>query len=173
MVTTRPFSKTWNNSSSLIKLKPKLQHISNFANILDWKIEHYPNLLSSIAWINLNFPICNNISKPQKFNIDYNFHRTLLTNTHRKHILFLLVLYSENFRKLQELLFEYEWNESRTQKRKSIRLLIKRWNFSSMTILKPPNSKSLVGGITNKIMLFCLYSITKKINFFSYNPKVH
>ena len=35
MVTTRPFSKIWDNGLSLIKLKPKLQHILNFANILD------------------------------------------------------------------------------------------------------------------------------------------
>ena len=39
MVTTRQFSKMWNNSSSLIKLKPKLQHILNFANILEGEIK--------------------------------------------------------------------------------------------------------------------------------------
>ena len=39
MVTTRQFSKIWNNSSSLIKLKPKLQHILNFENILEGEIK--------------------------------------------------------------------------------------------------------------------------------------
>ena len=35
MVTRRPFSNSWSNSLSLIKLKPKLQHTLNFVNILD------------------------------------------------------------------------------------------------------------------------------------------
>ena len=35
MVTTKPFSKIWNNNLSLINLKPKLQHILNFANIFE------------------------------------------------------------------------------------------------------------------------------------------
>ena len=57
---------------------------------------------------------------------------------------------------------ELEWDENRTQKRKSNRLpLIKRWDFSSMSILKPQNSISWVGSIKNKIMLvFC--NITNK-----------
>ena len=35
MLTIRPFFKIWNNSLSLIKPKPKLQHMLNFANIAD------------------------------------------------------------------------------------------------------------------------------------------
>ena len=109
-------------------------------------------LPSSIVLINLNLAICYNVSKPQKFNIDYNFHRTLLTDAHSKHILITLVIYSQNFRKLQEWFSKFEWDENRTQKKKSNWLLIK----------KTQKSVSWVGGITNEIKLFCVYDITKK-----------
>ena len=109
-------------------------------------------LLGSIVRINPNLPICCNISKPQKFNMDYNFHRTLLTDVHSKHILITLVIYSQNFRKLQEWFSKFEWDENRTQKKKSNWLLIK----------KTQKSVSWVGGITNEIKLFCVYDITKK-----------
>ena len=105
--------------------------------------------LSSIASINLNLPICYNISKTQKFTMGCNFHRTLLADAHSKYILIILVTYSQNFRKLQEWFSGFVWDENRTQKRKINSLLIKKWNFSSMSILKPQNSISLVGGITN------------------------
>ena len=59
-------------------------------------------LLSPIARINLSLPRCYNKSNRQKFNMDYNFHRTLLTDAYSKHILILLIIYSQNFRKLQE-----------------------------------------------------------------------
>ena len=86
-------------------------------------------LLSSIPWINPNLPICYNISKSPKFNMDYIFHRALLTDAHSKHILILLVMYSQNLKKFQEWFSEFEWDENRTQKRKSIRLLIKMVEF--------------------------------------------
>ena len=63
--------------------------------------------------------------------------------------------YRNNFLNLNEIRTEM-------QKRKSNRLLIKKWNFSSMSILNPQNSISWVGRITNEIMLVCLYNITKK-----------
>ena len=88
-------------------------------------------LLGSMAWINLNLPIYYNISKPQKFNIDYNFHRTLLTDAHSKHLLIILVIYSQNFRKLHEWFSEFEWDENRIQKIKSNRLLIKKCRISA------------------------------------------
>ena len=47
MVTTRPFSKIWNNSSSLIKFKPKLQRILNFANILDGEMKKLTKMAAS------------------------------------------------------------------------------------------------------------------------------
>ena len=47
MVTIRPFSKIWNNSLSLIKLKPKLQHILNFANILDGEMKRLTKMAAS------------------------------------------------------------------------------------------------------------------------------
>ena len=94
--------------------------------------------------------------------MNYNFHRTLLADAHSKHILIILVIYLQNFRKLQEWFSEFERDENKTQKRKSNRLLIKRWNFSSMSILKPQNSISWIGSIRNQIMLFCLYNMTKK-----------
>ena len=129
---------------SLIKLKPNLQHTLNFANIFDWEMVRLKKwllllninitilkskLMQLIAWINLNLPVFCNISKPQKFNRDYNYHRALLTDNHRKHILILLITYSQNFRKLQEWFSEFEWDENRPQKRKSIRLLIKQVKF--------------------------------------------
>ena len=59
-------------------------------------------LLSPIARINLSLSRCYNKSNPQKFNMDYNFHRILLTDAYSKHILILLVIYSQNFRKFQK-----------------------------------------------------------------------
>ena len=57
---------------------------------------------------------------------------------------------------------ELEWDENRIQKRKSNRLLlIKKWDFSSMSILKPQNFISWVGSIKNEVMLF-FCNITKK-----------
>ena len=47
MVTAKPFSKVWNNSLSLIKLKPNLQHILNFANISDGKIKRLKKMATS------------------------------------------------------------------------------------------------------------------------------
>ena len=83
--------------------------------------------------------------------MDYSFHsRILLADAYRKHILIILVTDSQNFRKLQE----FEGDENRTQKKKSIRLLIKRLNFSRMSILKPQNFISWVRGITNATMLW-------------------
>ena len=131
-------------------------------------------LKSSIAWINPNLPICYNISKPQKFNMDYIFHRALLTDAHSKHILILLVIYSQNLRKFHEWFSEFEWDENRTQKRKSIRLLIKMVEFQQDEHFEAIlNSISWVGGVTNEIMLFYLYNITKNMNPFSYHPKLH
>ena len=50
-------------------------------------------LMSSIAWINTDLPICYNISKPQKFYMDCNLYRTPLTDAHSKHLLIILVIY--------------------------------------------------------------------------------
>ena len=47
MVTIILFSKNWNNGSSLIKVKPKLQHILNFANILDGEIKRPRKMAAS------------------------------------------------------------------------------------------------------------------------------
>ena len=82
--------------------------------------------------------------------MDYNFHsRILLADTHSKHIIITLVTDSQNFRKLQK----FERDEDRTQNRKSNSLPKKTWNFSRIIILKPQNSISWTGVITNEIML--------------------
>ena len=47
MVTKRPFSNIWNNSSSVIKLKPKLQYILNFGNILDGEMKRLTKMAAS------------------------------------------------------------------------------------------------------------------------------
>ena len=47
MVTTRPLSKIWNDSLSLIKLKPKLKHVLNFANILDGEMKRLAEMVAS------------------------------------------------------------------------------------------------------------------------------
>ena len=49
MVTTRPFLKIWNNSLSLIKLKPKFLYILSFANILEGKMKRQTEMAASIA----------------------------------------------------------------------------------------------------------------------------
>ena len=74
-------------------------------------------------------PICCDISKPQKFNMDYYFLIILLADAHSKHILIISVMYSQNFRKLQKRFSEFEWDEIITQKRKSNRALIKKVEF--------------------------------------------
>ena len=47
MVTTKPFSKIWNNSLSLTKFKLKLPHILNFANILQGEIKRQKKMAAS------------------------------------------------------------------------------------------------------------------------------
>ena len=80
---------------------------------------------------------------------------------HSKNILTIFFIDWWNFRKLQEWFSEFEWDEDRTQNRKSNSLLIKTWNFSRMTILKPQNSASWAGSITNEIMLLYFYNVNK------------
>ena len=82
--------------------------------------------------------------------MDYNVHNEiLLGDAHSKHILIILVIHSWNFIKLEEWFSEFEWNDNRTQKIKSNRLLIKRWDFSRMNILNAKNFISWAEGITN------------------------
>ena len=97
--------------------------------------------------------------------------RILLADAHCKHNLIILVADSQNFRKLQEWFSEFEWDESRTQKRKSNRLLIKKWNFSRMSILRTQNSISWAGVITNDAVLSMGHR--KNMKSFSLHPKVH
>ena len=119
-------------------------------------------MLSSITWIDTNLPICYGIFETPKFHMDYNFYSgILLGDAHSKHILIILLIDWWNFRKLQEWFSEFEWDEDRTQNRKSNSLLIKTWNFSRMTILKPQNSASWAGSITNEIMLLYFYNVNK------------
>ena len=146
MVTTKPFSKIWNNSLSPTKLKQKLSHTFNFSEQRwrgrqKWLLPLNINitilkskLLSSRAWIDPNLPKYYKTSKNPKINMDYNFHsRILLADTHSKHIIITLVTDSQNFRKLQK----FERDEDRTQNRKSSSLPKKTWNFSRIIILKP------------------------------------
>ena len=106
-------------------------------------------LLSSIVWIDPNFPIRHNISKLPKFSMYFNFHsRILLADSHSKHILIILVTYLQNFRKL------HEFEQDETKHRRTNRLMIKIWNFGRMSILKPQNSIWRAGGITNEITLW-------------------
>ena len=112
-------------------------------------------------------PIWYNISKIPKFNMDYNFHsRILLADAHSKHILITLVIDSQNFRKLQK----FERDEDRTQNRKSNSLPKKTWNFSRMSILKPQNSISWAGGITNEIMLWNEIKVKNRSNLTPIKP---
>ena len=87
--------------------------------------------------------------------MDYNFYSGIklgdVGDVHSKYILIVLVINLWNFRELQELFSEFE--KDRTKKRKSNYLLIKTWNFSRMSILKPQNFKLWAGSITNEIML--------------------
>ena len=93
---------------------------------------------------------------------DYNFcSGILLGDAHSNYILIILLIDWWHFRKLQEWFSEFEWDEDRTQNRKSNSLLIKTWNFSRMTILKPQNSASWTGSIINEIMLLYFYNANK------------
>ena len=49
--------------------------------------------------------------------MDYNFHNTIpLADAHDKHILIILVIDSQNSRKLHKWFSEFQWYENRTQK---------------------------------------------------------
>ena len=92
--------------------------------------------------------------------MDYSFHiRIPLADAHSKHICIILVIDSQNLRKLHGWPSGSERDENITQKRKSNKPLIKRWNFSRMSILKAQNSISWTRAITNEIMLFCVQNI--------------
>ena len=69
-------------------------------------------------WFQL--PICCDISKSPKLNLITNFRsRILLAAAHSKHILTILVVDSQNFRKLHKWFYEFERDENMAQKRKS------------------------------------------------------
>ena len=99
--------------------------------------------------------------------MDYNrvHSRIPLVDAHTKHILIILVTDSQNFRKLHMNDF-LNLNEIRTERRRYNTLLIKRQNFSRMSILKPQNSISWAGGITKEILLLYLWNIKKHEIFF-------
>ena len=178
--------KIWNNSLSLVILSSNPNYHIYWTLQIFWE-ERWrgrqkwllllkinitifkTELLSSIAWIDPNLPICYGISKPPKFNTNFRC-RIILADAHSKHILIILVIDSRNFRKLQEWFSEFERDENMTQKSKSKRLLIKRWSFSRMSILIAQNSISWLGLI--QMMLFCLYNI-KNMKSVSYHPKAH
>ena len=119
-------------------------------------------LTSSIAWINLNFPICYNISKPQKL--------TWVTiSTELYQLMPIVDIFSSYWSYLHRISESYRndfmnLNEMRTDYRRGnpIGYWQRRVDFQYHEILKSQNSISWVEGITNKIMLFCLYNITKK-----------
>ena len=94
--------KIWNNSLNKVILSPNQNYhiywtLQTFwkerwrgrqkwllplnVNITIFKTE----LLSSIAWIDPNLPICCGISKPPKFNTNF-CSRILLANVHSRHI---------------------------------------------------------------------------------------
>ena len=81
----------------------------------------------------MNLPIYYDISKTQKFNMNYNFQsRIPLADAHSKHILIILVIDSRNFRKLHMNGF-LNLNEMRTQKIKYA--TDKKVEFHRMSIL--------------------------------------
>ena len=122
-------------------------------------------MLSSITWIDPNLPIWYKISKIPKFNIDYNFHHRILLADPIGNIFSSywsqILRTSETYRNL---------NETRTKHRRTNKLLIKRWNFSRMSILKPQNSISWAGVITNKIMLWNEIKAKIRLNLTSIKP---
>ena len=112
--------------------------------------------LSWITWIDPSLLIYWGISETPKFLMDYSFHSgILLGDAHSKHILIILLIVSWHFRKLQECFPEFDWDKDRTQNRKSNSLLIKRWNFRRISILKLQNSMPWARGNTNERMLLC------------------
>ena len=111
--------------SSHTKLKPKLPHILNFANILEGERKRqtkmtafteyqYDPSLSLNCWAQL----CELISiyqyaktylNPKNLTWINNFHsRIILSDAHSKHILLILVIDSQNFRKLQGWFSEFD-----------------------------------------------------------------
>ena len=135
MVTIKPFSKYWNNSLSWVILSWNQNYhiywvLQTFwkdrwrgrqkwllplnINITIFKTE----LLSSIAWIDPKLQIRYGTSKLPKFNTNFR-SRILLADAHSKHTLIILVVYSQNFRKLQEWFSQFERDENMTEKIKS------------------------------------------------------
>ena len=82
--------------------------------------------MHELIWI---FKCATTCLNPKNLTMDHNFCRTLLTDAHSKDILIISAIYSQNFRKLQDWFSEFEWDENKTQIRKSNWLLIKKVEF--------------------------------------------
>ena len=150
----KTISKIWNNSESWVILSSNQNYHIYWTLQIFW-MERWrgrqkqllplninitifkTKLLNPMAWIDPNLSICCGIYELPKFNTNFR-GRILLADADSKHILIILVvdLDSQNFRKLQEWFSESERDENMTQKRKSNRLLMKRWSFSRMSILR-------------------------------------
>ena len=147
--TLQKFWKVRNDTEILNCIQKWLLPLNINTTILKYKV------LSSITWTDPSLPICYDLSETLKFRMDYNFFCGILYgDSHSKHILIILVINSWNFRKLQEWFSEFEWDEDRTQNRKSNNYWLKRWNFSRMSILKSQNSISREYYILNNAVLF-------------------
>ena len=67
--------------------------------------------------------------------MDYNVHnRILLFDANRKHILIILVIDSQNFRKLQELFSEFQRDDNKKSKKKIKQTTDKKVEFQQDSI---------------------------------------
>ena len=87
-------------------------------------------------------PICQYATtylNPQNLTWITNFHsRILLADVHSKHILTILVVDSQNFRKLHEWFYEFERDENMAQKRKSNSLIVGKGGYTHLFLRFPP-----------------------------------
>ena len=93
-------------------------------------------------------PICQYATtylNPQNLTWITNFRsRILLADAHKKHILIILVVDSQNFRKLQEWFYEFERDENMTQKRKSNSLIVSKGSLKDFPISRSSRGPDLL-----------------------------
>ena len=179
MVTTKPFSKIWNNSLSWVILSSNQNFVelckhfgrrdeeADRNGCFHWTLISTSLKLNCWAWLHELISISQYATtylNPQNLTWITNFRnrKFYYLGAHSKHILIILTVDSQNFRKLQEWFSEFERDEKMTQKRKSNRLLINRWNFGWLRILRAQKSISWARDITNDAALYLEHKKTSK-----------
>ena len=127
MVTTKPFSKIWNKilrSNQNFDIHWTLQTFwrERWRDCFHWTLISSPLRLNCWAQLRELIPICQYATaylNPQNLTWITNFRCWIpLADANSKHILMILVINSQNFRKLKKWFSEFGPDENITQNRK-------------------------------------------------------